>query len=177
MKPVPPPSPSCFTDRKASRTDPTCLKPGDSPHLNSFFLTVLLSLFIPSSILPLLFNSFFLPSFIYLLIFIFVKILSSFLSSDLFYSFFLPFIFYSFFLPPFSFSLFHPVPTGETIKPGALKRPVLHPNGGHPNNQDSETDFTLLYQRTCKVGAVNTSRPAGRGNPPTKEPPTDNNGR
>ena len=65
----------------------------------------------------------------------------------------------------------------ETINPGALKRPELDPNRGHPNNRDSETNFTLLLHRTCKVGAGNTSTPAGRGNPPTKEPPTDNNGR
>ena len=66
---------------------------------------------------------------------------------------------------------------GETIKPGAVKRPELDLNRGHPNNRDSETTFTLLFQRTCKVGAVNTRIPAGRGNPPTKEPPADNNGR
>ena len=53
---------------------------------------------------------------------------------------------------------------------GAVKRPELDPNRGHPNNRDSETNFTLLLQRTCKVGAVNTSTHAGRGNPPTKEP-------
>ena len=51
------------------------------------------------------------------------------------------------------------------------------PNRGHPNNQESEATFTLLLQRTCKVGAVNTSTPAGRGNPLTKEPPTDNDER
>ena len=66
---------------------------------------------------------------------------------------------------------------GETIKPGAVQRPELDPNRGHPNNRDSETNFNLLLQRTCKVGVVNTSTPAGRGNPPTKEPPTDNNRR
>ena len=66
---------------------------------------------------------------------------------------------------------------GETIKPGAVKRPELDPNQGYPNNRDSDTNFTLLLQRTCKVGAVNTSTPARRGNPPTKEPPTQNNGR
>ena len=65
---------------------------------------------------------------------------------------------------------------GETIKPGAVKRPELDPNRGHPN-RDSETDFTSLLQRTCKVGVMNTGTPAGRGNPPTKELPTDNNGR
>ena len=56
----------------------------------------------------------------------------------------------------------------ETITPGAVKRQELNPNTGHPNNQDSETNFTLLLQRTCKVGAVNTSTPAGRGNAPTR---------
>ena len=56
----------------------------------------------------------------------------------------------------------------ETIKPGAVKRPELGPNRSHPNNRDSETNFTLLLQRTCNVGAVNSSIPAGRGNPPTK---------
>ena len=65
--------------------------------------------------------------------------------------------------------------SGETIKHGALKRPELDPNRRHPNNRDSETNFTLLLRKTCKVGAVNTSTPAGRGNPTTKEPPTDNN--
>ena len=64
----------------------------------------------------------------------------------------------------------------ETIKPGAVKIPKCF-HKGHPNNRHSETNFTLLLQRTCKVGAVNTSTPAGRGNPPTKKPPTDNNGR
>ena len=57
-----------------------------------------------------------------------------------------------------------------------MKRPELDPKRGLPNIKDSETNFTLLLQRTFKVGAVNTSTPAGRGNPPTKEPPTDNNG-
>ena len=66
---------------------------------------------------------------------------------------------------------------GETIKPGAVKRPELHTNKGHPKNRDREMNVTLLLQRTCKVGAMNTSTPAGRGNPPTKEPSTDNNGR
>ena len=65
----------------------------------------------------------------------------------------------------------------ETIKPGAVKRPELDPNKGHPNKRNSKTNFTLLLQRTCKVGAVNTSTPAERGNPPTKEPPTDNSRR
>ena len=50
-------------------------------------------------------------------------------------------------------------------------------NRGHANNRDSETNFTLLLQRNGKVGVVNTGTFAGRGNPPTKEPPTDNNGR
>ena len=45
-----------------------------------------------------------------------------------------------------------------------MKIPELDPNRGHPNNRDSETNFTLLLQRTCKVGAVNTTTPAGEGN-------------
>ena len=65
----------------------------------------------------------------------------------------------------------------ETIKPGAVKRPELDPNRGHTNNRDSEIDFTLLLQRTWKVGGVNTTTPAARGNPPTKEPPKSNKGR
>ena len=66
---------------------------------------------------------------------------------------------------------------GETIRPGAAKRPELDTNRGHPNNKNGVTSFTLLPQRSYKVGAVNTSIPAGRGNPPTKEPPTNNKGR
>ena len=50
----------------------------------------------------------------------------------------------------------------ETIKPGAVKRPEFDPKRGHPNNQDSEKNFTFLLQRTCKVGAVNTIKHAGR---------------
>ena len=65
----------------------------------------------------------------------------------------------------------------ETIKPGAMKRPELDSNRGSPNKRDRETNFSLLCWGTCKVGVVNISTPAGRGNPPTKEPATDNNGR
>ena len=64
---------------------------------------------------------------------------------------------------------------GEAIKHGAVKRPELDSNRDHSNNRDSETNLTLLPQRTCKVRVVNTSIPAGRGNPPAKEPPTDKN--
>ena len=53
------------------------------------------------------------------------------------------YFFFLFFFPPF--------PTGETIKSGALKRPELDANRGHPSNRDSETNFTLLLQRTCKI--------------------------
>ena len=53
---------------------------------------------------------------------------------------------------------------GETMKPGALKRPELDPNRGHPSNWDRESNFTLLLQRTCKVEVVNTSTLSGRGN-------------
>ena len=101
VKPLPGPTPSNFNHRKKSRTNLTGLKPAEDfffpPFpLNSFFLSVLLSFFIRSSFHPLLFYSFFLPSFIYLFILIFVKLPSSYLSSNLFYSFFLPS-----FLPPF----------------------------------------------------------------------------
>ena len=129
MKPIPPPTPSRFTDRKTSRTDLTGLKPAED---FSYFFPLLLS---PSSFLSFfLFYSFFLPSFLYFFILIFVKIHSSFFPSIFFYSFFLP-SFLSFSIP-FSFltffflSFFPPFPTGETIKPGALKRPELDPNRG-----------------------------------------------
>ena len=106
MKPILPTSPSHYTDRKTIRTNLTRLKPAEVVFfffppfpLNSFFLSVLLSFFISSSFHPLLFNSFFLPSFIYFFILIFVKIPSSYLSSNFLYFFFLPsslFLFYSF---------------------------------------------------------------------------------
>ena len=78
VKPILPTTPSHFTDRKTSRTNLTNLKPAEDvffPYLlffspiplNSFFLSVLLSFLIPSSFHPLLFYSFFLPSFIYFL--------------------------------------------------------------------------------------------------------------
>ena len=125
-----------------------------------FFLPSFLSFFIPSSLLLL---------FIYFLNFKLKKIPCSFLS------FFLFLFLLSSLLPPLPF--FSSFPTGETIKPGAVKRPELDPNRGHPNNRDSETNFTLLLQRTCKVRMVNTITPAARGNPPTKEPPIDNSRR
>ena len=120
VKPIPPTTASHFTDRKTSRTDLTCLKPAEdfffSPfQLNSFFLSVLLSFFIPFSFNPLLFYSFFLP-FIYFIILIFVKILlilppiifvlPSFLPSITFIrpSSLLPFSFFLIILYSFSFS-------------------------------------------------------------------------
>ena len=39
----------------------------------------------------------------------------------------------------------------ETIKPGTVKRPELDPKRGHPNTWESEINFTLLIQRTCKL--------------------------
>ena len=105
VKPILPTIPSRFTDRKTSRTNLTTLKPAEDffslsfPH-TSFFLSVVLSFFIPSSFHPLLFYSFFLPSFIYFFILIFVKIPSSYLSSDL-YFFFLPSIPFLFLNPSF----------------------------------------------------------------------------
>ena len=94
VKPIPPPTPSHFTDRKTSRTDLTDLKPVE--HFFFPFFSLLLP-FCPG----FSFYSFFLPSFIYLFILIFVKIPSSYLSSDLFYSFFLPSFTFLFFLPAF----------------------------------------------------------------------------
>ena len=131
VKPIPPTTPSHFTDRKTSRTNLTSLKPAEdfflSFPLNSFFLSVLFSFFIPSSFHPLLFHSIFLPSFIFFIL-IFVKIPH--LSSHLFLL--LPPSYLPFSMPlfPLSFSFFFllsPFPTGETIKPGAMKRPELDP--------------------------------------------------
>ena len=48
-------------------------------------------------------------------------------------------------------SFFFLIPTSETIKPGAVKGPDLEPKRGHPNNWESETNFTLLLHRTCKL--------------------------
>ena len=142
MKPIPPTTSSRFTDRKTSRTNLTRLKPSEVFHfllsLSSVFLpspkipSSLLSFFLFLFLLPSIlyhFYSFFLPRFIYFFVLIFVKS-PSYLDSDL-YSFFLPpfpFLF-PFSLLPFSFytPIHSPFPTGETIKPGALKRPELDP--------------------------------------------------
>ena len=133
MKPILPTTRSRSTDRKTSRTNLTSLKPAEDYFffpfpLNSFFHSVLLSFFIPSSFLPLLFYSFFLTSFICSFVLIFVKI--PYLASDL--SLFLLPSFLSFSIPLFPPSLlfiFTPplslFPTGETIKPGVPKRPQL----------------------------------------------------
>ena len=75
------------------------------------------------------------------------------------YSLSLPFFFYFLFpsFPSFFSSPLSLFPTGETTKPGVLKRSELDPNRSDPpDNRDSEINFTLLLQRTCKVGAVNT---------------------
>ena len=134
MKPILPTTPSRFTDRKTSRTNLTGLKPAEDfffpPFpLNSFFLSVLLSFCIPSSFHPLPFL-FFLPAFFYLFFcFTFCKnpLFLSFLQSFLFLipsflSFSIPFFHPSLLLPPPRLSLF---PTGDTIKPRALKRSEL----------------------------------------------------
>ena len=128
MKPILPTTTSCSTDRKTSRTNLTGLKPAeDFFFFNSFFFSVLLSFFY-SFFLPSFTFLFLLPAFFYLFfILIFVKIPSH-LASNLslfllpsFPSFSIPFFPPSFFLPP-PLSLF---PTGETTKPGVLKRPEL----------------------------------------------------
>ena len=133
VKPILPTTPSRSTDRKTSRTHLTCLKPAEdffffNPFpLNSFFLSVLLSFFIPSSFHPLPFL-FLLPAFFYSFVLTFVKI-TSYLASDL--SLFpLPsFLSYSIpFFPPSLLFFFPPIPlfpTGEKRKPGVLKTPEL----------------------------------------------------
>ena len=111
-----------FHNRKTSRNNLTGLQPVEyvifplSPFpLNSLFLSILLSFFIPSSFHPL----FFIPYSCFLLftflILIFVKIPSYYLSSNLFFipSSFLPsipflFLFPSFPSPFFSFFLLFP---------------------------------------------------------------------
>ena len=140
VKPILPTTPSRSTDRTTSRTNLTRLKPAED-----IFFSFFLSSFPPEFLLPFcpcfFFYSFFLPSFTFFIpsarrlllisfILISVEIPSSYLSSNIFYSFFLP-SFHSFSIPfpPPSFLLFSPLlslfPTGETIKPGILKRPEL----------------------------------------------------
>ena len=120
VKPIPTPTPSCFTDRKTSRTDLICLKPAEDFFFYSFSPSVLLYFLIPSSFLPLPFYSFFLPSFIFSFNFCynsFFSFLRSFFIPSSFllsFPFLLLFPSFLFFLPPF--------PTGDTIIPGALKR-------------------------------------------------------
>ena len=147
VKPILPTTPSHSTDRTTSRTNLMGLKPAE----DTFFFPFLLSPWIPSSFLfffipssshPLPFYAFFLPSFIYSYVLIFVKIpsylasdlslfpLPSFLSSfpiSLFPPSHLCFVFvYVFLFVFFSFSFLSPplslFPTGETTKPGVLKR-------------------------------------------------------
>ena len=138
VKPIPATTPSRFTNRKTSRSKLTNLKPAEDYFffppfpLNSFFLSVLLSFSIPFSFHPLP-SLLLLPAFFYCFILIFVKIPSSYLSSNFFYSFFFPFPFYSLsptFPSPSFFPLLSPFPTGETIKPGALK--ILELDSGRP---------------------------------------------
>ena len=123
MTPILPTTPSHSTDRTTSRTNLTSLKPVED------FFFFFLSSFPREFLLPFcpsfFFYSFFLPSFIYSFVVIFVKI-PSYLASNLSVSFPLP----SFpFLLPFSLRSFFPslylFPTGETVKPGVLKRPEL----------------------------------------------------
>ena len=120
VKPILPTATSHSTDRKTSRTNLTSLKPAEdfffsisSFPLNSVFLSVLLSFFIPSSFHPLPF-SFLLPAFFYLFCcFNFCLKIPSYLASDLslfllpsFLSFSIPFFppsILSFFLPHFLF--------------------------------------------------------------------------
>ena len=121
VKRILPTTPSRSTDRKTSRNNRMGLKPAKdfwfffTPFpLNSFFLSVL-SFFILSSFHPLPFL-FLLMAFFNFFCLIFVKIPSSYLSSDFFYSYFLlsfPFVFpfsllpFSGFFFPSSFSFSH----------------------------------------------------------------------
>ena len=126
VKPIPPTTPSPFTDRNTSRTILTSLKPAEDfffpqlyPRICYYFQPFLLFLFLLPSILYL-FHSFFLPSFIYCFVLKLLKLLLI-LAPTFLYSFFLPsfpFLF-PFQLLPFSF-FFSPVSlflTSETIKP------------------------------------------------------------
>ena len=119
VEPILPSTPSRSTDRKASRTNLTRLKPAEDIFF-SFFLSsfppeflllfsFFLFLFLLSSIFYPLY-SFFLPSFIYSVVLIFVKI-PSYIASDLslfllpsFLSFSIPFSPPSLLPAPFSFS-------------------------------------------------------------------------
>ena len=125
VKPILPTTPSRSTDRTTSRTKLTSLKPTEdlsfsffffpssfffpSFPLNSFFLSVLLSFFIPSPFYPLPFL-FLLPAFFYLFCcFNFCQKIPSYLASDL--SLFLLPSFLSFsipFFPPSGFFFFWP---------------------------------------------------------------------
>ena len=128
VKPILPTTPSRSTERKTSRTNLTGLKPAEDFFFLSSFPPEFLLPFCPSSYHPL---PFFIHSSCLLLFIVLFKFLlkNSFLSclrSFFIPSSFLPFLFYSFF-PSFRF-LFSPLslfPTGETIKPGVLKRPEL----------------------------------------------------
>ena len=58
----------------------------------------------------------------------------------------------SFFSLSFSFlSFFFFSPTSETIRPGVVKGPESDPKRDHHSNWETETNFTLLFQRTCKL--------------------------
>ena len=155
--------PQLDEDRKTSRTGLNSLRPTEGFFFfNYFFLCVLLSffLFLFPPFLPFLFYPFFLYSFIFF----------NFNFFNSFYcSFLLSFFIASSFLLSLVFSYF---PIGETIKPGAMKRPELDRNGGHPKNRDRD-NFQFATPENLKVGTVITSTPAGRGNPPTKKRPTD----
>ena len=151
VKPILPTTPSCSIDRKTSKTNLNSLKPAEDLFyfLFSFSSFFFLSFFPPEFLLPLSFFSFipsfllppilyhfyvfFLPSFIYSVVLIFVKKFLLILPPIFLYSYSLP----SFPFPfPFSllplwvcsFFFFAPIPlfpTGEKRKHGVLKRPEL----------------------------------------------------
>ena len=118
VKPIPPPTPAHFTDRTTSRTNLTSLKPAEE----IFFFSFPPKLLLPFC--PFFFYSFFLPSFNYSFVLIFVKF-PSYLASIFLYSYALPSIafLFPFSLLPFFVPPFHFFPTGETRKTGVMKRP------------------------------------------------------
>ena len=131
MKPIPPKTPSRYKDRKTNRTNLTSLKP-----VGDFFFPCFPPKYLPLSWPSFFFYSFFLPPFTFftpssshLLFIVLFQFLLKFLllifpQNILIPSSFVPYHFYSLFpsFLLFFFPLLSLFPTGETIKPGALKK-------------------------------------------------------
>ena len=132
VKPLPPTTPSRFTDRKTGRTNLTGLKKAEDffffPSFPPKFLLPFCASFFLYSFFLASFTYFILSSCLLLFVLIFVKKFLLILPPIFLYSYSLP----SFpFLFPFSllpYIFFAPIPlfpTGETRKPEVLKRPEL----------------------------------------------------